>query len=57
MLGNKAITIMKTFNEKLTIEQATELFKFKGEIMFPKTQHNLNIMSLVISNYLKSLRK
>jgi hypothetical protein len=48
---------MKTFNEKLTIEQATELFKFKGEIMFPKTQHNLNIMSLVISNYLKSLRK
>jgi hypothetical protein len=47
---------MKTFNEKLTIEQATELFKFKGVTMFPKTQHNLKIMALVIDNHLKGLR-
>jgi len=47
---------MKTFNEKLTIEQATELFKFKGATMFPKTQHNLKIMALVIDNHLKKLR-
>jgi hypothetical protein len=47
---------MKTFNEKLTIEQATELFKFKGATMFPKTAHNLSIMALVIDNHLKGLR-
>jgi hypothetical protein len=47
---------MKTFNEKLTIEQATELFKFKGATMFPKTAHNLSIMAIVIDNHLKELR-
>jgi hypothetical protein len=48
---------MTTFNEKLTIEEATKLFKFKGTTMFPKTAHNLSIMALVIDNHLKSLRK
>jgi hypothetical protein len=47
---------MKTFNEKLTLEQATELFKFKGATIFPKTEHNLKIMALVIDNHLKGLR-
>ena len=48
---------MKNFNEKLTIEEATLLFKFKGQTMFPKTSHNLNIMSIVINNHLNTLRK
>ena len=48
---------MKNFNEKLTIAEATELFKFKGETMFPKTAHNLSIMASVIDNHFKSLRK
>jgi hypothetical protein len=47
---------MKTFNKELTLEQTTELFKFKGETMFPKTQHNIKMMSLVIDNHLKSIR-
>ena len=48
---------MKTFNQTLTIEEATELFKFKGETIFPKTNHNIKMMALVIDNYLKSIRK
>lgn len=48
---------MKTFNQELTLEQAIELFKFKGETMFPKTQHNIKMMALVIDNHLKTLRK
>ena len=48
---------MKTFNQELTLEQATELFKFKGEVMFPKTKHNVKIMALVIDNHLKTIKK
>ena len=48
---------MTTFNQKLTLEQATELFNFKGETMFPKTAHNIKMMALVIDNHLKQIRK
>ena len=48
---------MKTFNQELTLEQATELFQFKGETMYPKTNHNVKMMALVIDNHLKSIRK
>ena len=48
---------MKTFNQELTLEQAIELFKFKGETIFPKTQHNIKMMALAIDNHLKTLRK
>jgi hypothetical protein len=47
---------MTTFNTQLTIEEATKLYTFKGEVMFPKTVHNLKIMALVIDNHLKTLR-
>ena len=47
---------MTTFNNTLTIEEATKLYQFKGLTMFPKTKHNLEIMALVIDNHLKSLR-
>ena len=48
---------MTTFNQTLTIQEATELFKFKGQAMFPKTNHNLKMMAKVIDNYLKNLNK
>lgn len=48
---------MTTFNNTLTIEEATKLFQFKGKAMYPKTKHNMQMMALVIDNYLKTLRK
>ena len=48
---------MNTFNNTLTIEEATKLYQFKGQAMFPKTKHNLEVMAKVIDNHLKSLRK
>ena len=48
---------MNTFNTTLTQEEATKLFQFKGATMFPKTEHNLKMMALVIDLHLKSLRK
>lgn len=48
---------MTTFNNTLTIEEATKLFQFKGQAMFPKTKHNIEMMAKVIDNYLKTLRK
>jgi hypothetical protein len=47
---------MTTFNNSLTIEEATQLLKFRGSVMFPKTPHNIKMMALVIDNHLKSLR-
>ena len=47
---------MKTLNEKLTIEEAMELFKFKGPVNFPATSHNIKMMSLVVLNQLKNLQ-
>jgi hypothetical protein len=47
---------MKTLNEKLTIEEAMELFKFKGPVNFPATSHNIKMMSLVVINQLKKLQ-
>lgn len=48
---------MTTFNNNLTIEEATAIYKFKGPTMFPKTQHNMKMMRQVIDNHLKELRK
>ena len=48
---------MTTFNNNLTIEDATKLFNFKGQTMFSNTEHNRKIMLLVISNHLKSLKE
>lgn len=56
-INNLKHKIMTTFNQNLTLEQATELFNFKGETMFPKTLHNIKMMALVIDNHLKSIRK
>jgi hypothetical protein len=47
---------MTTFNEKLTIEEAAEILKFRGPVMFPKTSHNIKMMALLIDNQLKALR-
>jgi len=47
---------MTTFNEKLTIEEATELVKFKGTVNYPKTSHNIKMMTLVVLNQLKKLQ-
>jgi hypothetical protein len=55
-ITNKQIETMTTFNQSLTLQQATELFNFKGETMFPKTQHNIKMMALVIEAHLKSIR-
>ena len=46
---------MKTLNENLTIEEAMELFKFKGPVSFPATSHNIKMMSLVVLTKFKSL--
>lgn len=47
---------MTTFNETITKEEAQKLFTFKGATMFPKTQHNIKMMTLVIDEHLKSIR-
>jgi len=47
---------MTTFNNTLTIEEATKLYNFKGNTMFPKTAHNIKMMALVIDNHLKQLQ-
>ena len=48
---------MNTFNTTLTQEEATKLFQFNGQTMFPKTKHNIEMMAKVIDNHLKTLRK
>jgi len=52
----KKLNKMTTFNNTLTIEEATKLFQFKGQAMYPKTKHNMQMMALVIDNFLKSIR-
>lgn len=47
---------MSTFNEKMTIEEATQMFKFKGTAMFPNTRHNREMMALVVEAHLKALQ-
>lgn len=54
--NNIKTNTMTTFNNTLTIEEATKLFKFKGQAMYPKTKHNMQMMALVIDKYLKSIR-
>jgi len=48
---------MTTFNQELTFDQATELFKYVGATQYPSTDHNKKMMAKVIDCHLKSLRK
>jgi len=47
---------MTTFNNKMTLEEATKIYNFKGATMFPNTDHNKKIMALVVENHLKQLQ-
>ena len=48
--------IMTTFNTAMTLEEATKIYQFKGQAMFPNTHHNKQMMSKVIDNHLKQLQ-
>lgn len=47
---------MTSFNQNLTIEEATALFTFKGKAMWPDTKHNREIMATVVNNHLKKIQ-
>jgi hypothetical protein len=40
----------------MTIEEATTLFQFNGQAMYPKTKHNVEVMKTVVDNYLRKLQ-
>lgn len=44
---------MITYNETLTIEEATALFNFRGTAMWPDTKHNREMMASLIAEKLK----
>lgn len=46
---------MTTFNQKMTIEEATKLYTSKS-MQFPNTEHNRVVMAQVIKSHLKSLQ-
>ena len=47
---------MTTFNQNLTIEEATVLFQFKGTAMWPDTKHNREVMASVAADHLRKLQ-
>lgn len=47
---------MTTFNNKMTIEEATKLYSSKSGMNYPNTEHNRSVMKQVIDNHLKFLR-
>ena len=47
---------MITFNEKMTIEEATKILKFAGKCSFPNTDHNRKMIALAVKNHLKKLQ-
>jgi len=46
---------MKTFNKTITIEEAKAIINFKGETMYPDTDHNRKMIALALDNFLKKL--
>jgi len=46
---------MTSFNKTLTIEEATELLKFRGTAMWPDTKHNREMIASVIHAQLQQL--
>jgi hypothetical protein len=49
------ISTMKTFNKTITIEEANAIINFKGETMYPDTDHNRKMIALALDNFLKKL--
>lgn len=47
---------MTSFNKELTIEEATELFNFRGTAMWPDTKHNRRVMASLIAEKLRKLQ-
>jgi len=47
---------MTTFNNTITIEEATKLYQSKSGMNFPNTEHNRKMIAKVIDNHLKKLR-
>ena len=47
---------MKNFNTEMSIEEATQLFTFKGQIFFVDNAHNRKIMAMVLHNHLQKLK-
>ena len=48
---------MTNYNKKLTMAEAIEIYKFKGQTMFPDTVHNKEIMAKIIHTHLLKLKK
>jgi hypothetical protein len=55
----KSITTptLSTFNGELSEEEAKKIVSFKGQVMYPNTEHNRKIIASVIDKKLKALRK
>ena len=47
---------MTTFNQKMTIGEATKLYTSKSGMQFPNTDHNRVIMAQVAKNHLLTLQ-
>jgi len=47
---------MTSFNQNLTIEEATALFHYKGAAMWPDTKHNLEMMASLVEAKLRKLQ-
>lgn len=46
---------MKTFNKTLSFEQAQEIISFKGETMYPDTEHNRKMIAKAMHVFLSKL--
>jgi hypothetical protein len=47
---------MTNLNTKMTIEEATKLYQFRGRIFFVNNEHNRKIMAMVVHNHLQKLK-
>ena len=47
---------MITFNEKMTIDEATKILKFAGKASFPNTDHNRKMIALAVKTHLQKLQ-
>lgn len=46
---------MTSFNETLSIQEATTLFRFKGKAMWPDTAHNRAVMATLWRGHIEKL--
>ncbi len=55
-MNYQSITKMTTWNKSISKEEATQLFHSGSGMEYPATEHNKNMMSTVVSEYLINLR-